>query len=232
MPAAPYGSTPAAQALPPYCGPLALHAPTILLQVRPFARYPPHDLLAAEPASSTTATATVPRPQAVLSALVSREIFRPIASASGNPADASGMAPPRPDSAIWPIQRCSRAIVDTAQHVVAVDTPWRRMSTADPRLLYPRRIRRYTACSGERLWFAYGHGARSLDFAATYLPSPSSTRGNGPYVAELPQPRSWHGHETSIRNPHTTTLTTQHPPTGKLPPDRHPSGGAIRTINS
>lgn len=213
MPAAPYGSTPAAQALPPYCGPLALHAPTILLQVRPFARYPSHDLLAAEPASSTTAMATVPRPQAVLSALVSRATFRPIASAAGNPADAYGMAPPRPDNAIWPIQRCSRAIVDSALHAAAADTPQSHMSPAAALLLNPQQIRCYTACSGEGLCFSYGHGARSLDFAATYLPRPNSipakwrkalggtTRAN--HRAPRPPPPQTNGHAEPPCSAHT-----------------------------
>jgi hypothetical protein len=107
--------------------------------------------------------------RAAPSALVSRPVFGPTATASDSQADAAGTAPRSPDSANSLPRHWPHATADKSSRAASAGTRQRRRSLVEIQFLDLARIRRYTANSGECLCFSSGHVARPLAFAATFL---------------------------------------------------------------
>jgi hypothetical protein len=108
--------------------------------------------------------------RAAPSALVSRPIFGPTATASDNRAGHAGMAPRSPGSATSLLRHWPRAIADTSERAASAGIRSSHRSLVEPQFLDLPRIRRYTANSGEDfLLNSSGHGARPTSFAATFL---------------------------------------------------------------
>lgn len=128
---------------------------------------------------------TVPR-RAAPSALVSRPVFGPTATASDNRAEAAETAPRSPDSANSLPRHWPHATADKSSRAASAGTRQRRRSLVEIQFLDLARIRRYTANSGECLCFSSGHVARPLAFAATFqLPNLDPSR------AERSAAHSW-----------------------------------------
>src|SRR5512145_1360190 len=120
-------------------------------QARPFARHPQLDPPALVPSKSVIAMALVALHRTAPSALVSRPIFGPTATASDNRAGPAGMPPRSPGSATSSLRHWPRATADTSERAASAGTRQRRRSLAEPQFLDLARIRRYTANSGECL---------------------------------------------------------------------------------
>lgn len=153
-----------------WCGPPGPLDQAIPQQVRPFARHPQLDSPALVPSKSVIAMALVALHRTAPSALVSRPIFGTTATASDNRAGHAGMAPRSPDNATS-LPRCwLRATTDKPSREASAGTRQHRTSLVDSQFLDLARIRRYTACSGERLLLnSSEHGARPTIAPASFL---------------------------------------------------------------
>jgi hypothetical protein len=160
----------AARARRSWCVPPGPLDSAIPQQVRPFVRHPQLDSPALVPSKSVIAMASAALHRAAPSALVSRPIFGPTATASDNRAGHAGMAPRSPGSATSLLRHWPRAIADTSERAASAGIRPSHRSLVEPQFLDLPRIRRYTANSGEDfLLNSSGHGARPTSFAATFL---------------------------------------------------------------